>query len=79
MAKDCDILIPEDFVLKVVSNHKLRDKYQEFSFGDFVEVSPSLLQSIMANEKGHKNTTLTIATELSGIARQIRVSQKFVA
>ena len=38
MGKDCDILIPEDFVLNSVSSPKLRDKYQEHAFSDFVKV-----------------------------------------
>ncbi len=39
MGRDCEILVPEDFVLNVVTNLKIRDKYQEFSFRDFVRVS----------------------------------------
>ena len=38
MGKDCDVLIPEDFVLSTVTNPKLRDKYQEYAFSDFVKV-----------------------------------------
>ena len=38
MGKDCDVLIPEDFVLNTVTNPKLRDKYQEYCFSDFVKV-----------------------------------------
>ena len=39
MAKDCDILAPEDFVYSIVTAHKLREKYQEYSFHDYVKVS----------------------------------------
>ena len=39
MGKDCDVLIPEDFVLATVTNPKLRDKYQEYAFSDFVKVT----------------------------------------
>ena len=39
MGRDCEILVPEDFVLNIVTNPKIRDKYQEFSFQDFVRVS----------------------------------------
>ena len=41
MGKDCDILIPEDFVLNSVTSPKLRDKYQKHAFSDFVAVSSS--------------------------------------
>ncbi len=42
MGKDCDILVPEDFVLKVVTNPKVRDKYMEYTFDDHVEVRFSI-------------------------------------
>ena len=39
MFKDCCVLVPEDFVLQIVTNPKIRDKYQEFCFRDYVNVS----------------------------------------
>ena len=38
MGKDCNVLMPEDFVLSIVTNPRLRDKYQEYGFRDHVKV-----------------------------------------
>lgn len=42
MARECKILVPEDFVLNLVSNPKVRDKYQQYTFGDYVKSHPEL-------------------------------------
>ncbi|KAK2163122.1 hypothetical protein LSH36_85g05039 [Paralvinella palmiformis] len=42
MFKDCCVLVPEDFVLQIVTNPKIRDKYQEFCFRDYVNSHPEL-------------------------------------
>ncbi len=39
MGQDCDILVPEDFALNVLTNPRLRTKYQEYMFSDHVKVS----------------------------------------
>lgn len=43
MAKDCVVLAPEDFVLKHLQ-HKtiIREKYQHFTFQDYVKSHPEL-------------------------------------
>ncbi|KAK2189848.1 hypothetical protein NP493_95g01008 [Ridgeia piscesae] len=42
MGKDCNVLMPEDFVLSIVTNPRLRDKYQEYGFQDHVKSHPEL-------------------------------------
>lgn len=42
MAKDCTILAPEDFVLSVITTPDVRDKYQRFTFSDYVKSHPEL-------------------------------------
>lgn len=42
MAKDCDVLAPEDFVLKHLSKTSIREKYQQFTFQDYVKSHPQL-------------------------------------
>jgi len=42
MGKDCCLLVDEDFVMGLLSNPMLRDKYQEFSFSDHVKSHPEL-------------------------------------
>ncbi|KAL1477163.1 hypothetical protein MTO96_035963, partial [Rhipicephalus appendiculatus] len=41
MAQFCNILVPEDFVLSLLSKSVLREKYQQFMFSDYVRVSGS--------------------------------------
>ena len=38
MGKDCDILVPEDFLCSVLSKPELRDRYSQLSFYDYVKV-----------------------------------------
>jgi hypothetical protein len=38
MGKDCFVLADEDFVLNLLTNSTLRDKYQEYTFSDHVKV-----------------------------------------
>ncbi|XP_046983563.1 potential E3 ubiquitin-protein ligase ariadne-2 isoform X1 [Schistocerca americana] len=40
MAKDCDVLAPEDFVLSQVSRPATRERYQQFAFRDYVKSHP---------------------------------------
>ncbi|KAK9723182.1 Ariadne domain [Popillia japonica] len=42
MAKDCEVLAPEDFVLKHLIKPNLREKYQQFTFQDHVKSHPQL-------------------------------------
>lgn len=42
MAQDCDLLAPEDFVLSLLSKPNMRDKYQKFTFRDYVKSHPQL-------------------------------------
>ena len=39
MGGKCNILVPEEFVLQLVTRPDLRHKYQRFSFSDHVDVS----------------------------------------
>ena len=48
MGKDCDILVPEDFMCSVLSKPELRDRYSQLSFYDYVKVgSPSCQFMVM--------------------------------
>ncbi|ELU14866.1 hypothetical protein CAPTEDRAFT_207577 [Capitella teleta] len=42
MGKDCETLVPEDFVLSKVTSPALRDKYQKYTFRDHVKSHPEL-------------------------------------
>ncbi|RZC42265.1 ariadne-2, partial [Asbolus verrucosus] len=42
MARDCVVLAPEDFVLKHLSRPNMREKYQQFTFQDYVKSHPEL-------------------------------------
>lgn len=42
MAQFCTILVPEDFVLSLLSKSVLREKYQQFLFSDYVRSHPEL-------------------------------------
>lgn len=42
MAKECPVLVTEDFVCKILSQPKLRDKYSKFSFTDLIKSHPKL-------------------------------------
>ncbi|XP_065165687.1 potential E3 ubiquitin-protein ligase ariadne-2-like [Atheta coriaria] len=42
MARDCEVLAPEDFVLKHLTQPDMREKYQQFSFQDYVKSHPEL-------------------------------------
>ncbi|XP_066587714.1 potential E3 ubiquitin-protein ligase ariadne-2 [Prorops nasuta] len=42
MAQDCNVLVPEDFVLSLLTKRKLREKYQQFVFCDYVKSHPQL-------------------------------------
>ncbi|XP_015907373.1 potential E3 ubiquitin-protein ligase ariadne-2 [Parasteatoda tepidariorum] len=37
MAHECTILVPEDFVLRMINKSPVREKYQQFSFCDYVK------------------------------------------
>lgn len=45
MGKGCNILVHEDFVLSLLTNSHLRDKYQEYTFSDHVKVKQNSLIS----------------------------------
>ncbi|XP_055933072.1 potential E3 ubiquitin-protein ligase ariadne-2-like [Argiope bruennichi] len=40
--QDCNLLVPEDFVLNILNKSSLREKYQQFSFSDYVKSHPKL-------------------------------------
>lgn len=42
MAQECEVLVPEDFVLALLTRTTLRDKYQQFTFQDYVKSHPKL-------------------------------------
>lgn len=42
MARECEVLVPEDFVLKHLTKANLREKYQQFTFKDYVKSHPQL-------------------------------------
>lgn len=42
MAPRCDLIVPEDMVLQLLSRTDLRDKYQQFVFADYVRSHPQL-------------------------------------
>ncbi|XP_063972023.1 potential E3 ubiquitin-protein ligase ariadne-2 isoform X2 [Diachasmimorpha longicaudata] len=42
MAQNCDVLVPEDFVLQLLTKPSMRDKYQHFAFRDYVKTHPQL-------------------------------------
>eukprot|EP00918_Siedleckia_nematoides_P001583 GHVU01003721.1.p1 GENE.GHVU01003721.1~~GHVU01003721.1.p1 ORF type:complete len:501 (-),score=60.13 GHVU01003721.1:999-2501(-) len=42
MGKDCEVLVPEDFVLNIVVNSRVKEKYQDFTFNDQVNSHPEL-------------------------------------
>ncbi|KAK6621991.1 putative E3 ubiquitin-protein ligase ariadne-2 [Polyplax serrata] len=42
MAKDCEVLVTEDFVLNLLTRSSTRKKYQEFAFRDYVKTHPEL-------------------------------------
>lgn len=42
MARDCNILAPEDFVLTHLTRPNFREKYQQFTFQDYVKTHPEL-------------------------------------
>lgn len=42
MATGCDVLVPEDLVLKLIPLPELRDRYQQFAFQDYVRSHPQL-------------------------------------
>ena len=48
MGKDCNVLMPEDFVLRIITNPRWRDKYQEYGFRDHVKVCglPECIENI---------------------------------
>lgn len=42
MAPNCVMLAPEDFILNLITRPTLRDKYQQFTFQDYVKSHPHL-------------------------------------
>lgn len=42
MAQECDMLVPEDFVLKHLIRPNMREKYHQFTFQDYVRSHPLL-------------------------------------
>lgn len=42
MGQACNILVPEDFVLSILTKSSLREKYRQFSFSDYVKSHPHL-------------------------------------
>jgi len=42
MGTACYVLADEDFILSLLTNSSLRDKYQKYTFSDHVKVSVSM-------------------------------------
>ncbi|XP_012258311.1 potential E3 ubiquitin-protein ligase ariadne-2 isoform X2 [Athalia rosae] len=42
MAQDCEVLVPEDFVLSLLTKLTMRERYQQFVFRDYVKSHPQL-------------------------------------
>lgn len=42
MAQECDVITPEDFVLSLLTKPTMREKYQQFTFRDYVKSHPQL-------------------------------------
>ena len=42
MARHCNILVPEDFVVSLVTNPALRSRYQQYAFSDYIRSQPQL-------------------------------------
>lgn len=42
MATKCNVLVPEELVLKLLNRPQLRNKYQHFAFQDYVKSHPEL-------------------------------------
>lgn len=42
MAQECDLLVPEDFVLRLLTDSSLRQRYHHFAFSDCVRSHPQL-------------------------------------
>ncbi|ESN94505.1 hypothetical protein HELRODRAFT_69165 [Helobdella robusta] len=42
MGRECDLLVPEDMVMNILTNPNMRDKYQEYMFKDHVKSHPEL-------------------------------------
>lgn len=43
MGQDCSLLVPEDFVLGILTKSSHRERYQQFAFTDYVKVSSTPL------------------------------------
>lgn len=43
MAKECPVLVTEDFVYEILSQSKLRDNYSKFSFNDLIKVGKATM------------------------------------
>lgn len=61
MGLSCNILVPEDFVLSMLTKPVLREKYQQFMFSDYVRTHPELRYcpgpncNIIIRAKEHKS------------------------
>jgi len=42
MAVDCNVILPEDMVLDLITKSQIREKYQRFAFEEYVNMHPSL-------------------------------------
>lgn len=42
MGNNCQVLAPEDFVLPLLKWPRLREKYQQYAFSDYVRSHPQL-------------------------------------
>ena len=46
MAKDCEMMVPEDFLYSVLSKSELRDRYSQLSFLEYVKVCVSTSSTV---------------------------------
>lgn len=42
MASKCNVRVPEEFILRLLTKPIIRDKYQQFAFLDYVKSHPEL-------------------------------------
>jgi len=42
MGQECAVLVPEDFILTLLTRPNVREKYQRFAFRDYVNSHPQL-------------------------------------
>jgi hypothetical protein len=82
MGKDCFVLADEDFVLNLLTNSSLRDKYQEYTFSDHVKVCFVSYQyfprQLLKNVDFSRPITLACCTSIFS-CREVAIQSQFCA